>query len=156
MKALIKLAILAAIIWAAITYGSPYLEKISKGIAGDAGPADGTSQTCIRAAFDASETFGDVVTSMRVPPDMDRWDAGLAKARSAYDRAERTCECFNVEGFAQPACDEAKKGLQELDRFMRAMDDGFRRGRPVLNAPNFQERVDQHLNRAEQLGRNSP
>jgi hypothetical protein len=84
---------------------------------------------------------------------MNAWGADLDRSRASFERASLACDCFDDEGGPTPACDEAKKGLEELDGFMRAMDEGLRQGRPLLNAPRFQERVDEHLNRARELAR---
>jgi hypothetical protein len=154
MKILVRLAILAVLIWAGIEYGAPWIEKISSGIASTGRPASGSTSGCVAAAEDASSSFGEtVVKRATLPLDVDAWDRAYQRDRERVQRARDICHCFEVESEDTSACEEANRALDLLEDFMTEMDKGLRSGNPPLNAPRLQELIDEHLVRARNLAR---
>ena len=142
MGRLLALAIIAGVIYLALTQGMPWLKTAVGSGAGAAG--GGESADCVARASDASDTVaGELVPQARPPVDTAVWGTVLLRAGGALAQAETACAC------PADACATATEAIYELRAMFDELDD-IARGNPmgIGNPARRQERVNQLLDRA--------
>ncbi len=150
MKYLVRLGIVAVLIYTGLTYGRPWIEQLLADP--NLGPLSGTTALdlrCVELAERVQIDFGEMVREHGQPPiDGDRWAGALKLIEGRWARARSACDCDG------DACTSAREGLEQLSSLMGAFDDGVRGGTPPYNAANLMERIDEQLGKARrQLGR---
>lgn len=148
MSRLLGLAIIAVLIYFALTQGMPWLKTaMGSGGPGSAGGSD--SSYCVEQANAASDAItGEMIPNARPPVDSGVWGNVLMRVGGALAAAENACSC------PTPACDKGTDAVYEL----RTMFDEFNdiaRGNPmgIGNPARRQERVYELLNKARDLAR---
>ena len=148
MGRIIKLIVVAAVIYFALSYAVPWI----KGLAGaplrsGGGNTDTGAGRCIDLASRASSAFGEEVRLFSSPPvDVNAWGASVTRIQLKVADAESACYC------SSPACPKAREALSELRSLVSQMD-GFVRGDAtgMSNPASYAERVDQLLDEARAL-----
>jgi hypothetical protein len=148
MRGLIKLAIIAAVVYVGYSRGLPWLEerKQSKSVESEANAQTTQSSNCVGLARDASESLGRDLVPLAMPP-VDRavWANALIEVGGTLARADDACRC------GTDACLEASLALSELRQMVDKFNSGVRGGVPMTNPAFYQERVDRHLDKAQRL-----
>ena len=148
MERLLKLAVLAVIIYFGVTAVVPWLKKELGGGGGRdfSGMGEGGGQ-CVAVAEAASRDFGDGIRQFSRPPiDVESWDRVERQLSGSLYDADNACSC--PEG----SCDKAREALDELRSILSEFDAGFRGEQPVpLNAARGLQRVDRLLSEARSL-----
>ena len=148
MRGFVKLVVVVAIVYFGYTRGLPWLEERKQGKAAESEATAQTTQSanCVGLARDASESLGRDLVPLAVPP-VDRavWANALIEVGSRLTRADDACRC------GTNACLEASLALSGLRQMVDKFNSGVRGGVPMTNPAYYQERVDQHLDRAQSL-----
>lgn len=148
MSRLLGLAIVAVLIYFALTQGMPWL-KTAIGSGAPSGAAGGESSYCIEQVNAATDTLtGEMIPNARPPVDSGVWGNVVVRVGGALAAAENACSC------PTRACDKGTDAVYEL----RTMFDEFNdiaRGNPmgIGNPARRQERVYELLNEARELAR---
>ena len=110
MGKIIKFAILAAVVYAAITEGPEILQDVTDLGSGLNRTGGGSGQGgCLQAAEYASEKFGEGLRDFSAPPvDLAEWELFLEGIREHQYKAEDECSC------PRESCDRASDALSEL------------------------------------------
>lgn len=145
---LIALAILAGIIYFALTQGMPWLQT-AMGSKGGSEAAGGDSAFCVSQAEAASDAIaGELIPNARPPVDSGVWGTALVRVGGALAAAENACSC------ATAACAKGSEAVYELRTMFDELDD-IARGNPlgIGNPARRSERVYELLDEARGLAR---
>ena len=145
---LLAVAILAVIIYYALTQGLPWL-KTAMDSGGGASAEGDESAFCISRAGAASDSVTDeLIPNARPPVDSAVWGTVLVRVAGALAEAERACAC------PTEACAKGSDAVYELRAMFDEFDD-IARGNPmgIGNPARRQERVYELLNEARALAR---
>ena len=145
---LIAVAILAGIVYYALTQGLPWLETAMGSGAGSS--AEGSeSAFCISQADAASDAIADeLISNARPPVDSGVWGSALVRVAGALAAAESACSCPTA------ACASGSEAVRELRAMFDELDD-VARGNPmgIANPARRQERVYALLDEARARAR---
>ena len=147
MSKLLGVAIIAVIIYFALTQGMPWLET-AMGTGGGSGEG-GESAFCISEASAAADTIAEeLVPAARPPVDAGTWGSALVRGGRVLARAEDACSCPTA------ACAKGYEAVQELRGLYDELDD-MARGNPMGfgNPARRTETVYQLLDQARAMAR---
>ncbi len=148
MGRLLALAIVAVVIYFALTQGMPWL-KTAMGSGAGGSTGDSESSYCVAQANAASDAIADeLIPNARPPVDAAVWGTVLVRVGGDLARAENACSCPTA------ACGKGNQAVQELRGMFDEFDD-IARGNPmgIGNPARRQERVFELLNEARALAR---
>lgn len=152
MKTLVQIGVVGLLVYFVVSAGRPWLENLAGGAGlGPLGGGGSAAARCVAVAEDAAQHFGEtVVRSLRPPIDYDRWSSGRSMAEGRVRQARDACRCSELtESNEREACDLATRALDELDSFIRWVDDGLRTPEnPPVNTARRQEAVYALLDQA--------
>jgi hypothetical protein len=145
---LLALAILAVVVYYALTEGLPWLRTaMDSGSAASEGSTE--SALCVSQADAASQSVVDeLIPTARPGVDGAVWGTVLVRVAGALAEAERACSCPTA------ACAKGYEAVREMRGMFDEFDD-IARGNPmgISNPANRQERVYQLLDEARALAR---
>ena len=148
MSKLLGVAIIAVIVYFALTRGMPWLETAMDKGAGVPG-AGGDSIACVSEAGAAADTVvEELLPAARPPVDAGVWGSALTRGARVLAAAENACAC------STPACAKGQEAVQELRGLYDELDD-MARGNPLGfgNPARRSERVYELLDQARDLVR---
>ena len=130
MAKIIKLALIAFLLYIAYTQGLPLLrQQLGEGLGGDDTPRSG----CVGAAERASDLFGERVGRVSGPgTDPQVWDDFRRSVDDAIYDARSQCDC-RLE-----SCDKAREALSALGDQLAQFDQRFRSGSMAQNPAQAQ------------------
>ena len=114
MGKIIKLIVLAAVIYFALTYAIPWI----KGLAGaplrtGGASAETDAGRCIDRASRANSAFGQEVRRFSRPPvQVNAWSTAVTRVKIKIADANSACYC------SSPACPKAREALSELQTLL--------------------------------------
>jgi hypothetical protein len=144
---LLALAIVAGLVYYAITQGMPWLQTAIG--SGGSGAEGSESAYCVAEADAAIDSVVDeLLPHARPPVDAGVWGTALVRTARDLAAAENACNC------PTEACDKGSDAVQELRAMYDELDD-IARGNPagIGNPARRQERVYDLLNEARDLAR---
>ena len=149
MAKIIKLAIIAFLLYLAYTEGLPLLRQLGDRVGGDALHQSGGVRTgCVGAAERASDRFGERVGRVSGPgTDPQVWDDFRRSVDDAIYEAQSQCDC-RLE-----SCDKAREALSALGDQLAQFDERFRTGTMAQNPVSQQTRIHRLLGEAQELAR---
>ncbi len=149
MGKIIKIGILAVLVYVGIKQVPPLVEKISQMGEGLSRKGSSVSQgDCVPAAERASEIFINEMRNYQKPPfDLDEWGFSLERVREYTYNAEDRCGC------GRDSCIRASEALSELNALIADFDNGLRGDGVALNPARRQETIDRLLKRAREFDR---
>jgi len=145
---LLAIAILAVVVYYALTQGLPWL-KTAMGSGAGGSDEDSESSYCVAQANAASDAITDeLIPNARPPVDSGVWGTALVRVGGALAAAENACSCPTA------ACAKGSDAVYELRTMFDEFDD-IARGNPmgIGNPARRQERVYELLNEARALAR---
>lgn len=145
MKAIVKLAVFLAVIYAAFSYGKPHLDRLFGTLGlGDLGGGGSPQSRCIAVAERTTESFSDLVVRRAQPPvDRSRWSGGYRLAEGRLQDARLACECSGE------VCELGRDALDQLATHMQRWDDAVNGGEPMVDGPRSLQRIYSTLGRAK-------
>ena len=148
MGKIIKLIVVAGIIYFGLTYAIPWFKGLAGAPLRTGGASTGSGAgRCIDLASRASSAFGEEIRRFSRPPfDVNAWSASVTRLQIKMADADSACYCPSA------ACPKAREALSEL-RTLVSQFEGFVRGDAtgMSNPASLQERVDQLLDEARAL-----
>ncbi len=148
MSRLLGLAVLAVLIYFAVTQGLPWLKTAMGSNAGGLA-LDGGSAYCVDQVSAASDSISEgLIPHARPPVDPDLWSLAVMRAGSALAAAENACSCPTA------SCNKGWDAVAELRAMFDDLDQ-IARGNPmgIGNPARRQERVYRLLDEARELAR---
>jgi hypothetical protein len=147
MDRLVKLIVVAGIVFAAWRYGVPWVKK-----QGDRGAAestvDGGGSSCVRSAERASETWGSGLLQFVNPPyNMEAWSSFRGRVESGINAAEADCDCRIA------SCEQTRGAMRDLRALVNDFDSAIRTGSDASDFVQRQEAIDNRINDAAELAR---
>lgn len=145
MDRLVKLVVVAAIVFVAWKYGVPWVKKL-----GDRGAvestADGGGSACVRSAERASEAWGSGLRQFVNPPyNMEAWSSFRGRVESGINAAEADCNC-QVE-----SCEQTRGAMHDLRALVNDFDSAIRTGSDASDFVQRQEAIDNRIGQAAEL-----
>ena len=150
MAKIIKLAIIAFLLYLAYTEGLPLLRQLGDGVGGDVLPrSGGVGPTgCVGAAERASDLFGERVGRVSGPgTDPQVWDDFRRSVDDAIYEAQSQCDC------SMESCDKAREALSALGDQLAQFGERLRTGTMAQNPVSQQTRIPRLLGEARELAR---
>ena len=149
MAKILKLAFWAAVIYAAVVYGWPWLQETIEGIGTSTASTAkslsvGEGGRCVDLATKAADDFGGGMREFSTPPyDQGRWSEFTTEIRNEISYAQSECGC------PEEPCRIAREALYELETMVGDFDRMIQGGRASsLDAGRDMERVYDILGRA--------
>lgn len=145
---LVKLAILAVVVFCGYKYGLPWAkEKNLLPGSGSSSPRESRDTGCLELAEAASSVWADGFTRFMNPPiDASAWGDFRSEVNGAISSARSGCGC------PEESCGKAKEAMLELSSMISGMDAAVRSGGPpAIDLVRSQERVDSLLDEARTL-----
>ncbi len=145
MVKIIKLALIALLLYIAYTRGLPLLrQQLGEGLGGDDRPQSG----CVGAAERASDIFDERIGRVSGPgTDPQVWDDFRRSVDDAIYTARSRCDC-RLE-----SCDKAQEALSALSDQLARFDERFRSGSMAQNPVQQQTRIHRLIGEARELAR---
>ena len=143
MEKIIKLGLVAGLLYLGFTMGRPYIEGLidTPAVGGSGGGQ------CSSQINRARDNFADKMRDVTPPVNIERWNSGFAMSRGRVEQARDSCNC---EG---EGCAAGRDAVDALERLMREWDDSLQRsGAPPLNGARGLERVDRLIGEAREKG----
>ncbi|MEM7482509.1 MAG: hypothetical protein AAF481_15140 [Acidobacteriota bacterium] len=153
LRGLIKLLILAALLYFGITEVWPWAQakilNTGSSIAGTATGGDNSAgSACVAEARSASQALADGARAFRSPPyDLAAWSSTVSSVSSRLSRAESACRC-DLE-----SCRAGAEAVTELRALLTTFDGMVRGDGSFSNPASQRERADDLLNEAQMLAR---
>ena len=144
MDRIIKLVLVAAIVFVAWKYVVPWVKQ-------QGGPDDrtlvaGGGASCVRSAERASEAWGSGLARFTNPPyDAGAWSSFRGSVESKINAAEADCDC-RVE-----SCAKAREAMRDLRSLVSDLDSTVRNGSSASDFVQRQEAIDNRINEASAL-----
>ena len=150
MRSLIRFAVFAAILYAAVVYAWPRIQEHLRSPAAFAPSGDTTegaseATACVGLARDVASTFGSEAPRYATPPaDTGAWMQFSGRIQREISGVRDRCGCLH------PSCELGTRALDELDSLVYEMD-GMVRGSTdsVSNPARGMERVYDLLDEAD-------
>ncbi len=149
MSKILKLALLAGLVYLMIQEGPSLVEKISN-MGSDLGRKSGSvsKSFCVTAAEKASESFAEGLRDFSDPPiDLDAWDEFVERVRGDIYDAQDRCDC------PRNSCQRATEAIDELTALMADFTNSLKGDSLPLNPARRQETIDRFLKRAREYDR---
>jgi hypothetical protein len=151
MDKIVRLAVLAAVVYFGATQLIPWMKEKGDFSSGRAGTdlSEIADNDCVSRAMGAPELFASEIRSFGRPPvDEAAWDDSYARIQGRIDSADDACSC------SEPSCDKAREGLSQLRGLAGEYAGAFRDGgSPPLNAARELDGIWDLLNEAASLAR---
>jgi hypothetical protein len=143
---LLKLLVVAAIIFGAWKYGLPWIKQQTSH-ASEASAAGSAGSSCVTNAERASESWGSGIGRFVNPPyDLDAWSRFRADTEAKITTAESSCER------AAESCQKARAAMHDLRSLVADLDSAFRNETSVPgDVVRRQESIDNQLDSARAL-----
>ena len=156
MKGLIKLALFVVVVYLAVSFGRPWLEKISGtdfGLGEMGGTNIGTAGRCVAMVERVNQDFVDRSRGVFHPRlDAEAWPPVYEATRNRLDKARNECGCFELDSAeARDGCRAAQEALSGLERMVGELDTAIREGRDIGSPARRQEEINALLDRARRL-----
>jgi hypothetical protein len=156
MKGIIKLALFVVVLYVAVSFGKPWLERISGtdfGLGTMGGTDIGTADRCVSMVERANQDFADRSRSVFYPTvNPQAWPPVYEAVSNRLDKARNECGCFELDSAdAREGCQAAQEALSALATMVSEFDGSIREGRGISNPATRQEQINAHLNRARRL-----
>lgn len=124
MAGLLRLLVVIALIWVAVTYGWPRVKRFlddPKVVTSVRSGDDGLG--CVQAASRMLSTFENGIAEVSAPPfEETKWESFRERVRDRQDQAQAACGCV-----AEP-CAIAREALDDFDSLMMRFNTELRRG----------------------------
>ena len=147
MDRLVKIAVVAALVFLGLKFVVPMVKKQVGGRAGETAVAGGGS-SCVRSAERASETWGSGLRQFANPPyDLAAWSSFRGNVESSIASAESDCGC------TAESCAKARAAMRDLRSLVSALDSTIRNGSDSSDFVQRQEAIDNQINEAGELAR---
>lgn len=155
MDKIIKLVVLAVLLFVAFDRGLPWIQRNladradAIGDVASGAATHGAASTCVSAADRASNAFGASIGRLGGPDgDLDSWSDFMDRVESKINQAEDRCEC-DVS-----SCEKASQAMSALAGVLRDFDDQKRGSGGLGSDPvRRQERINDLLDEARRLAR---
>ncbi len=150
MEKIFKLAIVAALLYGAYTYGLPWFKgTVDDTISGNLDDSAGGEQgLCVDAAERAVDGFGNRIARFSPPIDTSDWNIATADISDDIDRAEEACGC------QAESCRKAAEVVEKLGEWLMHCDDRVSEGSGLpMNAAGKLDGFYYTLGQAEKLAR---
>ena len=146
MDRLVKLIIVAVVLFLLWTKGVPWLKSKVEGTSGPPS-SKSTKASCADRAQTAFNRWADGLGSFVSPPyDTAAWSSFRSEVEGAISRAESECGC------ARDSCSAARDAMGNLRRLLSDVDSAINAGTPPpMDVPQNQERVENGINEASSL-----
>ena len=145
MDRIVKLVVVAAIVFVAWKYVVPWVKK--QGGGGETVVAGGGA-SCVRSAERASEAWGSGLSRFVNPPyDAGAWSSFRGDVESKINAAEADCDC-QVD-----SCGKAREAMRDLRSLVSDLDSTIRNGSSASDFVQRQEAIDNRINEASDLAR---
>ena len=152
MKSVVKLAVLAALLYLGYTKGMPWLERLqqSKQDQSVEQEQNAASADCVALARTAADTLGSELIPLAAPQtDRGTWGTALIRTGGALTDADNACRC------GTKSCLQASVALIEMRQVIDSLNSALRgTAPPLINPANSLEHVDRLLDEAHRLIRN--
>jgi len=145
---LVKLIILAAVVYAGYKFGLPWAkEKNLIPSGGSTASHASKNEGCLGLALNAGEVWsGGVARFMNPPVDASAWSSFRSDVEGAISSARNGCGC------SEESCSKAKEAMSELSSLVNNMDAAVRSGGPpTVDIVRAQEKIDGLLDEARSL-----
>ncbi|HVT05604.1 MAG TPA: hypothetical protein VHL58_19775 [Thermoanaerobaculia bacterium] len=151
MPKIVKLLIVAVVLYFAWTKGLPRLKALGSSSSTTTSASGSASTSCPDLAARASETWGSGLSRFVNPPvDVNEWQTFRSSVQSRIDEANDACRC------SEPACDKTREAMSKLESLVSSVDGAIRGGGPMpSDAPQQQEQIDQGIDAAREMARSS-
>ena len=147
MDRIVKLVIVAAIVFAAWKYVVPWV-KAKTGGSGAETAVEGGGASCVRGAERASETWGSGLGRFTNPPyDAGAWSTFRGNVESKINAAEVGCDC------QAESCTKAREAMRDLRSLVNDFDSMVRNNSSPSDFVQRQEAIDNRINEAGDLAR---
>jgi hypothetical protein len=147
MGRIVKLLVVAAILFAAWKYVVPWV-KGQAGKTGTESTASSPGSSCVQRAEQASEKWGSGLHQFANPPyDLNAWATFRSDVESNINAAETECDC------AGESCEKVRGALRDLRALVNDLDSTLRNGSDASDFVQRQERIDNAINEAADLAR---
>jgi hypothetical protein len=145
---LLKLLVVAAIVFGAWKYGLPWIKQQTSHTV-EASAAGSAESSCIANAERASESWGSGIGRFVNPPyDMDAWSRFRQDTEAQIATAESSCEG------SSESCQTARAAMRDLRSLVADLDSALRNGTsPAGDIVRRQESIDNQLNAAHAMAR---
>jgi hypothetical protein len=145
---LVKLVILALVVFAGYKYGLPWAkEKKLLPSSGATSSRPAQDEGCVGLALAAGDAWsGGFGAFMNPPVDASAWSNFRSDVEGSISTARNGCGC------PEESCRKAKEAMSELSGLVRDMDAAVRSsGPPTVDVVRTQERIDNLLDEARTL-----
>lgn len=144
---LVKLIVLAVIVYAGYKYGLPWAKEKNLIPGGSTAAKTSKNDGCLSLAVNAGDVWsGGVARFMNPPVDASAWSSFRSNVEGAISSAENGCGC------SEESCAKAKEAMSELGRLVNDMDAAVRsNGPPTVDLVRAQEKIDNLLDEARSL-----
>lgn len=145
---LVKLIILAVVVFAVYKYGLPWAKEKNLIPSGESKVAQASkNEGCLGLALNAGDAWsGGVARFMNPPVDASAWSSFRSNVDGAISSARNGCGC------PEESCRKAKEAMSELRSLVSNMDAAVRSGGPpTIDVVRAQEKIDGLLDEARTL-----
>ncbi|HYI12639.1 MAG TPA: hypothetical protein VEK57_26545 [Thermoanaerobaculia bacterium] len=148
MDRIIKLVVVAAIVFGLWKYGLPWVKKLGGNDTPKTTISRGGGGGCARSAERASETWGGGIRQFANPPaDLNAWSNFRGNVESGINAAEADCGC------QAESCRKALSAMRDLRALVNDFDSTIRNGTSASDFVQRQESIDNQINEAADLER---
>jgi hypothetical protein len=145
---LVKLIILAVVVYAGYKYGLPWAKEKNLIPSGGSKTSQASkNEGCLGLALNAGDVWsGGIARFMNPPVDASAWSSFRSDVNGAISSARNGCGC------PEESCRKAKEAMSDLSSLVNDMDAAVRSGGPpTVDVVRAQERIDSLLDEARTL-----
>jgi hypothetical protein len=147
MDRIVKIAVIAALVFVGLKFVVPMVKKQVGSRAGEA-TVEGGGASCVRSAERASEAWGSGLHQFVNPPyDQNAWSSFRTNVESRIGSAESDCGC------AAASCEKARSAMRDLRALVSDLDSTIRNGSDASDFVQRQEAIDNRITEAGELAR---
>jgi hypothetical protein len=147
MDRIVKLVIVAVIVFAGWKYVVPWVKAKTSG-SGAESAVEGGGASCVRGAERASEAWGSGLGRFTNPPyDAGAWSTFRGNVESKINAAEVGCDCRTE------SCTKAREAMRDLRSLVNDFDSMVRNNASPSDFVQRQEAIDNRINEAGDLAR---
>ncbi|HVS14697.1 MAG TPA: hypothetical protein VMV46_12285 [Thermoanaerobaculia bacterium] len=153
MKGLIKLGLFVVVVYLAVSYGKPWLERMSGtdfGLGTMGGTDIGTAERCVSMVERANQDFAERTRAVFYPSvNAAAWPPVHEAVQNRLDKARNDCGCFELTSEdSREGCQAAQEALGVLERMVAEIDGSIRGGGGIGNPAYRQEQINALLTSA--------